>query len=1118
MEQHNYRMGLDIGIASVGWAVLETDVYGEPKRIADMGVRIFDTAEIPKTGDSLAAPRRSARTTRRRLRRRRFRLERIKGLLERNNIISREELVKIYSSNKVDDVYKLRCDALERCMSGAELAQILIHIAKHRGFRSTRKAETESKENGAVLTAVKENKRIMAEKNYRTVGEMIYKDDEFRTYTPWTEDKYTFSPRNKAGDYKHTILREMLIEEIHIIFSRQRELGNASATEVLEKEYIDIMTSQRSFDKGPGTPSPYGGDMIDKMVGNCTLEKGEKRAAKASYTSERFVLLQKVNNLTMIGRGGDRRRLNDDERLKLIDICYSVKNVTYSTIRKKLNISDDELFANILYGRKERDEVEKTKFVKMDYLFAVTEAIAKNDSDYDFSEIDDKKLFMLDEIGRILTIYKTDDNRRKELDKFDLSAGAVDELLKLNPSKFQNLSLKAMQKIMPFLEQGFTYDKACESAGYDFKADYSGDKMHFLRGDEINNQINEIPNPVVKRSISQTIKVINAIILKYGSPMAVNIELAREMSKNFQERRDIDKKMKTNQESNEKLVQDLQKLGVCSPTGQDIVKYKLWKEQDGKCVYSGDTIPFERLFQSGEADIDHIVPYSMSFNNGYSNKVLVTAKCNREKGNRLPYEYFTETGKDWNEFVVRVNNFVRDSHKRAFLLKEHFTEDDRKAFKERNLTDTKYITTVIYNMIRNYLEMAPITGKTKQVYAVNGNITHYMRQRWGIGDKDRTTDKHHSVDAVIIACCTDGMIQKISRYSQGQELKRGYGETFKDEISGEVIKRDSYSDDEWTKKFGKWMPYPWEQFKNELMLRISPEPKLFIDAHQADYNKIIGYCEDPWGKPYEEPIFVSRMPNHKVTGAGHLDTVRSPRDYERSGMVISKVNIADLKLDKDGEIADYYEPSSDILLYNALRDRLVQFSGDGKKAFAEEFHKPRADGSNGPIVRKVKIAQKQTAGVLLNDGKGIASNGSMIRVDVFCEDKKYYFVPVYTADAVRKRLPNKAVVGAKTYKDWKEMKDENFIFSLYPKDAFRFVKKDGMNALTNEKIPTKIFDSVCYFNGANVHTASISGQAHDSSFLFEGMGIQRLQLLEKYQVDILGEYHKVNHEVRMTFS
>ena len=53
-REFNYRIGLDIGIASVGWAVLQNNSQDEPVRIVDLGVRIFDKAEIPKTGESLA--------------------------------------------------------------------------------------------------------------------------------------------------------------------------------------------------------------------------------------------------------------------------------------------------------------------------------------------------------------------------------------------------------------------------------------------------------------------------------------------------------------------------------------------------------------------------------------------------------------------------------------------------------------------------------------------------------------------------------------------------------------------------------------------------------------------------------------------------------------------------------------------------------------------------------------------------------------------------------------------------------------------------------------------------------------------------------------------------------
>ena len=64
-----YGIGLDIGVASVGWAVVGLNGTGEPVGLHRLGVRIFDKAEQPKTGESLAAPRRMARGMRRRLRR-----------------------------------------------------------------------------------------------------------------------------------------------------------------------------------------------------------------------------------------------------------------------------------------------------------------------------------------------------------------------------------------------------------------------------------------------------------------------------------------------------------------------------------------------------------------------------------------------------------------------------------------------------------------------------------------------------------------------------------------------------------------------------------------------------------------------------------------------------------------------------------------------------------------------------------------------------------------------------------------------------------------------------------------------------------------------------------------
>ena len=54
-----YRVGLDIGIGSVGFAVIENDPQTEePVRIIELGARTFDTNEVQKTGASTALDRR----------------------------------------------------------------------------------------------------------------------------------------------------------------------------------------------------------------------------------------------------------------------------------------------------------------------------------------------------------------------------------------------------------------------------------------------------------------------------------------------------------------------------------------------------------------------------------------------------------------------------------------------------------------------------------------------------------------------------------------------------------------------------------------------------------------------------------------------------------------------------------------------------------------------------------------------------------------------------------------------------------------------------------------------------------------------------------------------------
>jgi CRISPR-associated endonuclease Csn1 len=367
------------------------------------------------------------------------------------------------------------------------------------------------------------------------------------------------------------------------------------------------------------------------------------------------------------------------------------------------------------------------------------------------------------------------------------------------------------------------------------------------------------------------------------------------------------------------------------------------------------------------------------------------------------------------------------------------------------------------------------------------------------------------MDAVVIACCTDAMIQKITRYTQGRELRFARGLEYVDEETGEIFSPENMSHNEWDEIFGVMIPLPWNTFRTELEVRFGDNPKEFLDTH-LDVNSQIDYPIEIYNEI--RPIFVSRMPNHKIGGAAHKETIRSPRHFEDEGIVITKTALKNLKL-KDGEIEGYYNKESDILLYNALKSRLEAYNNEAKEAFAEDFHKPKSDGTPGPIVRKVKTISKQTSGVFVNEGKGIAENGEMIRIDVFRENGKYYFVPIYTADVVKKVIPNGISTVGRPRNKWREIDDKYFLFSLYSRDLIHIKSKNDIKLKYSDGRQETQKELFSYFIGADISTVSISGMSHDRSFSFRGLGIQKLDLLEKCYVDMLGNISIVKHEQRM---
>ena len=1082
-----YGIGLDIGIGSVGYTTVALNESDEPCGILRMGCRIFDAAEHPKTGASLAAPRREARSARRRLRRHRHRLERIRSLLVSAGLITPEALTSLYAG-KLENIYTLRTRALDERLSDGELCRVLIHLAQRRGFKSNRKSDASDKEAGKLLSAVSENDRRMKEKGYRTVGEMLCKDVLFAEHK-----------RNKSENYLSTVTRDAVGAEARLILDTQEQQGNQKITDAFKEKYLDILLSQRAFDEGPGGDSPYGGNQIEKMIGFCTFEKDQLRAPKASYSFEYFQLLQKVNHIRLVSNAGSVP-LADSQRQAIISLAHKSPDISFEKIRKELSLPDSVRFNTVSYREDAAESEKKQKLGCLKAYHEMRKALDKiSKGRIAFISVPQRNA-----IAYALTVFKTDDKIVSKLQEAELAKEDIEQLLQLKGfSGFGHLCMHACDKIIPYLEKGMNYNDACTAAGYVFRGHDGKDKDVFLPAQT--EEMEQITSPVVRRAVSQTIKVINAIIreMQEESPTFVKIELAREMSKDFAERNKIQRENEQNAQNNERTMQELHDtFGIVSPSGQDLIKYRLYKEQNGLDPYTQKPFDINHLFEAGYADIDHIVPYSISFDDRFCNKVLTFASVNRkEKGNRLPLQFLT--GQRREDFIVHVRANVRDYRKQRMLLKETITEEDRKNFRERNLQDTKTMSRFLYNYINDHLQFAPFrTDRKRHVTAVNGAITSYLRKRWGIHKVREDGDLHHAMDALVIACTTEGMIQRLSQYAERHEseyLQIDGGGVRVDPQTGELLDK---------------FPYPWACFRQEWTARISDDPQTMLRAlNLRDYN----------GLPIEQvkPIFVSRMPKHKVTGAAHKDTIKSSREIENNVVIVKKA-LTDLKL-KDGEIEGYYDPNSDRLLYEALRERLIAFDGIAAKAFEQPFYKPKSDGTPGPLVKKVKLCEKSSLSVPVHNGQAVADNDSMVRIDIFhVENDGYYMVPIYVADTKKPELPNRAVVQGKAYSEWKEMREEDFLFSLYPSDLVMIRHRKGVkltlanpgSTLEKEKL---IHAGFMYYVKASISTGAMTVETHDRTYEVKSLGIKTLDLLEKYQVDVLGNVTKVKKETRQMF-
>ncbi len=1012
-------LGLDIGIASIGHSIVEFDEKELTGKFLNLGVRVFTAAEQPKTGASLAQPRREARSARRRLSRRANRLYNIKKFLIEKKFITQAEIETFYNSAEIKiDVWNLRKEALERQLSNIEFYRILIHIAKRRGFQSIRKSE-EAKTEGDLLKSIKETTENFELGKYKTVGEMFalkYTNDEAK--------------RNKAGKYNKSISRELLKQEIETIFKIQRDLGSNIASEEIENGYKEIAFYQRPLKSIPiNTP--------------CIFEPDEMRAPKCSYTSEIFIALNKLVNMRFINDVGDTRFLTAEEIEDAINLAHKLTKVTYKQLRKELGIDNDIRFLNLNYGKTnskgETIDIENTTLIELKNYHAVKKAIVESELGKSYFDTIKNDENFFNDIALVLTCEKSDESIEKALKEKGFENTIINLVKGLSMSKTAHLSIKAMKKLIPFMMQGMKYSEACEKAGYKIENNKK-EKQSLL---PVLSQEELTTNPVVNRAISQTRKVVNSLIKKYGPFDTIIIEMSRDLSKSVTERRAIKKAQDEFQAEKEKAKQRCIEHGLNPDNPKsNLLKFRLWEEQGGFCVYSGKYIDPKRLAESDYVDIDHIIPYSRSFDDSINNKVLCLTDENRQKGNKIPYEYISED--KWYEFVQRIKSYHLKQAKINRLTKKKYEQE---GFKSRNLNDARYIAKFVKDYIKENLDF----DNNLKVETRNGALTAFLRTQWGLVKNRDESDKHHALDAAVIACSTQGMVQYLSTVS---------------------ARLENY---DYTKDRKPRFKKPWETFSEDLEQLL-------------------------------KQVFVSRAVRKSVKGELHDATIRSAKHLDK-GFTTVKTPIETIDLKK---LEKMFDKERNYKIYNVLKERLEKFNNDPKKAFAEPVYMPlseekMAKGQHPHEIKSIKIKDTSTSGILVRGG--FAKNSSMPRLDIFTKKNKkgkneFFLVPIYVSD-FGKELPNKAITNKKDC--WLEITDEyQFLFSLFP---------DTLIAINPTGKPEDEF--LGYYKCCDISNGVLKIDSPDRNIVEKRYATKTAAYIKKYQVGILGDYYEVKHEKRL---
>jgi CRISPR-associated endonuclease Csn1 len=1054
-----YTLGLDLGSASIGWALIRLDSNHSPCNLLDAGVRIFEPGvegNIEEGKDeSKALARRTARLQRRQLRRRAarqrelFRLLQAEGLLpssdsaiddfslQRHEILNRldkELLNGLKAHQGVSDYlqaeqllpYVLRKEALERKLEAHELGRALYHLCQRRGFKSNRR-EGGGKEKEEELGKVKQDiSTLRQEMGEKTLGAYFAGLDPHlrRVRQRWTA-------------------RDMFEKEFEAIWERQSREWPELLSVPLKAEVARLLYFQRSIAKQ------------EHLIGHCELEKTERRAPWASLDAQRFRLLQKVNDLKIIPAGSfDEVCLTGEQRHSILEHLEVHGGITFGDLKKLFGLPPRTHF-NLERGGEKSMPGNRTNA----HMLAV------------FGE--QWRELAAESKNEIVEMWRREESEEK-LTRYGQERWALDEYTaklfagKSAEDKYCNLSLTAIRKLLPIMEEGVAFMTA-RTALYPEQRDEPRELLPLVK-----EAVPELRNPAVERALTEVRKVVNAILRKYGKPYSIRIEMARELRKPRKEREAAAKRMRQNEKERIAMkARILKEAGLPNPSRDDIERARLWEECGGICPYTGRTIEFSSLFgRESQFDVEHIIPLSRCVDDSFGNKTLCYHEENRHvKRNQTPWEAYEKVEERWNDIIQRVKSWKggNAAKLRRFELK---STEELEGFSARQMNDTRYTTRLAIDLLKTLyggLHIANADGSIRQaIFASSGMVTATLRKVWGLegilrevlpsanGEnhgKPRTDHRHHAIDAITIALSSSSTIQRMNAYAAMASAR-----------------------DSGTRVF-RGLQSPWPDFVDSIRPRILA-------------------------------MRVSHRPEHKMSGALHNDTLYG-RPYVRDGksLVHLRRSVKGIKPDQIANIAD-------TAVRAAVEKRLAEHGGDVGK-FNPEIPEslPYMESKRGRIpIKKVRVKETKK-GLLELKNNRFVELGDIHHFELFVQRdenrrESWTHVSVSLMEASQRNAANRRD-GEKRSVVSHQMKDDTeaeFLFSLMKGDIVEMDYQGGRELFRVKK----------FYAAGRTWFAHVNNAQKDADQKRDGTcwakppnGLMQLNA-RKVTIDLLGHVHPVH--------